>query len=129
MLGRDRELLFDLLEDSKREALKEDEGTTTIFTSYGPEWRPFGQPRNRRPLDSVILAEGKAQRILNDVKEFLGILLLLCLVLMLVLMQAMHNGTSGAVSLIVVDICCMDRQEAVRDTRTRKIPPLTLRER
>ena len=53
MLGRDKNFLLKLLEESKQEALREEEGTTVIFTSYGQEWRPFGYPRNKRPLGTV----------------------------------------------------------------------------
>ena len=39
--------------------------------AMGSEWRPFGYPRRRRPLDSVVLDEGVGERILNDVREFI----------------------------------------------------------
>ena len=51
--------------------MKAREGKTVIFTSWGPEWRPFGQPRSKRLLGSVILDEGIAENIVNDVKDFL----------------------------------------------------------
>lgn len=70
-LYRDRKLFFDLLEEAKRMALKSQEGKTVIFTSWGPEWRPFGQPRKKRLLGSVILDEGINEMILNDVQDFL----------------------------------------------------------
>jgi hypothetical protein len=38
----------------------------------GSEWRPFGYPRRRRPLDSVVLDQGVGERILNDVQEFIN---------------------------------------------------------
>jgi mitochondrial chaperone BCS1 len=38
--------------------------------SVGAEWREFGHPRKRRPIESVVLDEGIADRILNDCKEF-----------------------------------------------------------
>ncbi|KAF6072765.1 BCS1 N terminal family protein [Candida albicans] len=44
-LYRDRKLFNDLLSEAKSLALKAREGKTVIFTSWGPEWRPFGQPR------------------------------------------------------------------------------------
>ena len=47
------------------------EGKTTIYTSWGTEWRPFGQPRRKRPLDSVILDRGIKERIVADVRDFL----------------------------------------------------------
>lgn len=53
-------------------ALKQEEGRTVMYTAMGAEWRPFGFPRRRRPLSSVVLEEGVAERIVDDVKEFIG---------------------------------------------------------
>ncbi len=52
-------------------ALKESEGKTIMYAAYGSEWRPFGHPRKRRPLSSVILDEGISDKILTDVIEFI----------------------------------------------------------
>ena len=41
-----------------------------VYTNWGSEWRPFGQPRRKRPLESVILDEGVKERIVADVAEF-----------------------------------------------------------
>ena len=43
-----------------------------MYTAMGGEWRPFGFPRRRRPLNSVVLESGVAERIVDDVKEFIG---------------------------------------------------------
>ncbi|XP_061465298.1 mitochondrial chaperone BCS1 isoform X3 [Rhineura floridana] len=43
-----------------------------MYTAMGTEWRPFGFPRRRRPLTSVVLEEGVSERIVQDVKEFIG---------------------------------------------------------
>lgn len=53
-------------------ALKQTEGKTILYTALGSEWKQFGAPRKRRPLGSVVLDTGVAERILNDVKEFMG---------------------------------------------------------
>lgn len=53
-------------------ALKQEEGRTVMYTAMGAEWRPFGFPRRRRPLSSVVLEAGVAERIVDDVKEFIG---------------------------------------------------------
>ncbi|CCE88778.1 Piso0_001559 [Millerozyma farinosa CBS 7064] len=71
-LYRDRFLFQSLLDEAKKLALKAREGKTVLFTSWGPEWRPFGQPRKKRMFGSVILDEGVGEAILNDVKDFLG---------------------------------------------------------
>ncbi|CUM49729.1 Mitochondrial chaperone BCS1 [Debaryomyces fabryi] len=70
-LYRDKNLFHDLLGEAKKLALKVREGKTVLFTSWGPEWRPFGQPRKKRMLGSVILDEGIGESILSDVKDFL----------------------------------------------------------
>lgn len=53
-------------------ALKQEEGRTVMYTALGAEWRPFGFPRRRRPLSSVVLEKGVAERIVDDVKEFIS---------------------------------------------------------
>lgn len=52
-------------------ALKEHEGKTIMYTAMGSDWRQFGHPRKRRPLQSVILDTGIADRLLNDCREFI----------------------------------------------------------
>ena len=46
-------------------------GKTVMYTVIGTDWRPFGHPRVRRPLDSVVLDGSVANDILTDVKEFI----------------------------------------------------------
>ncbi|KAF9287623.1 hypothetical protein BGZ68_001544 [Mortierella alpina] len=69
-LSRDRQVFTELLQEAQKMALMNQEGKTVIYTSWGPEWRPFGQPRKRRVLESVILDEGIADRVVRDVQEF-----------------------------------------------------------
>ncbi|ORY92255.1 BCS1 N terminal-domain-containing protein [Syncephalastrum racemosum] len=71
-LSRDRHVFTDLLREAQEMALKKQEGKTVIYTSYGPEWRPFGMPRRRRLLDSVILDGNIKERIVDDVRAFIG---------------------------------------------------------
>ena len=52
-------------------ALKQTEGKTILYTAMGSEWRQFGAPRNRRPLESVVLDKGVSENIVKDIKEFL----------------------------------------------------------
>lgn len=70
-LYSDRHLFLDLLGEAKRMALKAQEGKTVLYSSWGPEWRPFGNPRRKRVFGSVILDEGVAESILADAKDFL----------------------------------------------------------
>lgn len=71
-LAMDRRLFDSMLMDAKSLALTREEGKTVIYTSYGPEWRPFGQPRKRRPIESVVLDDGVTDRIVRDVRDFIG---------------------------------------------------------
>ncbi|KAH3900257.1 probable Mitochondrial chaperone BCS1 [Saccharomycodes ludwigii] len=70
-LYRDRRLFDELLKEAKDLAFKSNEGKTVIYTSWGPEWRPFGQPKAKRLLPSVILDKGVAEGIVYDVKDFM----------------------------------------------------------
>ncbi|KAJ3215139.1 hypothetical protein HDU67_000767 [Dinochytrium kinnereticum] len=70
-LNRDKTLLLDILDQAKKTALSAEEGKTVVYTSIGPDWRPFGQPRRRRNIDSVVLNDGLANRIIADVRGFL----------------------------------------------------------
>ncbi|KAI9349685.1 P-loop containing nucleoside triphosphate hydrolase protein [Obelidium mucronatum] len=70
-LARDKGVLLDILEDAKNAALAEEEGKTVVYTSYGPEWRPFGAPRRRRAIESVVLDDGLSDHLVKDVQAFL----------------------------------------------------------
>lgn len=72
-LYRDRYLFAEMLAEAKQLALKAREGKTVLYTLWGPEWRPFGQPRKKRMLGLVILDEGISAGIVRDVKDFLSL--------------------------------------------------------
>ena len=65
-------LMFLSCNAARELALKQEEGRTVMYTALGAEWRPFGFPRRRRPLSSVILEARVAEKIVDDVKEFIG---------------------------------------------------------
>lgn len=71
-LSRDRNLFPELLTDARKLAQSAQVGRTVIYTAWGPEWRPFGQPRARRLLESVVLDKGVKERIVDDVKAFMN---------------------------------------------------------
>ena len=71
-LYRDRGIFSEMLKEAQEAALKMQEGKTVIYTSMMTEWRPFGKPRLRRSLDSVILDHGIKEKITSDVKDFLS---------------------------------------------------------
>ena len=70
-LGRHRKLFLDILENARHMAMEDYSGKTVMYTVIGTEWRPFGHPRQRRPLDSVILTENLSNLILHDVQDFI----------------------------------------------------------
>lgn len=69
-VGWNRNIYFQILEEARKLALQKQEGKTVMYTAMGSEWRPFGYPRRKRPLDSVILDQGISDRLVKDVKEF-----------------------------------------------------------
>lgn len=71
-LSRDRQLISEMLEMAQRFATTRLEGKTVLYTSWGPEWRPFGLPRRRRPLSSVVCDEGIAESVVCDIEQFIG---------------------------------------------------------
>lgn len=64
--------LFAKFLSARELALKQEEGRTVMYSAMGAEWRPFGFPRRRRPLSSVVLEAGVGERIVDDVKDFIG---------------------------------------------------------
>ncbi|XP_061413256.1 mitochondrial chaperone BCS1 [Lethenteron reissneri] len=70
--GRNRQLYFSILNEARELALRQEEGKTVMYTAMGAEWRPFGFPRRRRPLNSVVLHDGVADKIKQDVHEFIS---------------------------------------------------------
>lgn len=69
---RSHEHLFtSLLAEARQLAVSSTEGKTIIYTAWGAEWRPFGQPRRARELHSVVLGKGKRQAVEADVRRFM----------------------------------------------------------
>ena len=71
-LGRSRAVFESLLAEAAKEAAEADRKHTVVYKSWGSEWHPFGKPRLRRPLGSVILDEGVAEGIVKDFTTFAG---------------------------------------------------------
>ncbi|CAM9387081.1 unnamed protein product, partial [Ectocarpus fasciculatus] len=71
-IGRNTDVFADLIHEAFELATAQEEGKTIIYTNWGTEWRPFGQPRRRRPLESVVLDEGVTDRLLQDVNKWRG---------------------------------------------------------
>lgn len=71
-VGRNTNIFNMILSDAYEQCSKQEENKTIIFTNWGAEWKPFGQPRNKRSIDSVILDQNVSQRLLADVNEWIA---------------------------------------------------------
>ncbi|KAJ3796397.1 mitochondrial chaperone BCS1 [Lentinula aff. detonsa] len=71
-LSRDRDIFPQLLAEARDLAMRGQEGKLVIQTPWGTEWRPFGLPKRKRPLHSVVLDNGIAATIENDLQSFLN---------------------------------------------------------
>lgn len=67
-----RYVFEDLFREAYALSQRAQEGKTTILTSWSTEWKPLGEPKRKRPLDSVILAKGVKERIVEDIKSFIN---------------------------------------------------------
>ena len=71
-LYRDRHVFTQLLSEAQSLAQKLTQGKTVIYTSWGTEWKEFGSPKRKRPLESVVLDGGIKESLVTDVKDFLA---------------------------------------------------------
>jgi len=67
-----RHVFEDIFKEAHDLAARSKEGKTVIYNAAMTEWRRFGQPRRKRPLDSVILDAGVKERIVADIRDFLA---------------------------------------------------------
>ena len=70
-LSRDRDVFPKLLSQARDMAMKGHEGKLVIHAPRGFEWAQFGNAKRKRPLKSVVLGEGIAEKIVDDVKTFM----------------------------------------------------------
>ena len=66
-----RHIFEDLFVEAHRLAQQSTEGRTIVYTAKSTSWERFGEPRRKRPIESVILDKGVKERIITDVKDFL----------------------------------------------------------
>lgn len=67
-----RHIFEELFAEVHKLAISAKEGKTIMYACSGMDWQPFGDPRRKRPLASVILDKGIKERIVGDVKDFLS---------------------------------------------------------
>lgn len=60
-----------LLAEARALAEQQEAGKTLIYTAWSTSWKPFGAPRRKRPLSSVVLAPGLKERLVSDAQAFL----------------------------------------------------------
>lgn len=66
-----RRVFEDLFTEAHCLAQQYTEGRTIVYTSRVNSWEKFGEPRRKRPIESVILDRGVKERIVADVRDFL----------------------------------------------------------
>ncbi|PRP83758.1 hypothetical protein PROFUN_09090 [Planoprotostelium fungivorum] len=71
LLGRNKQVMQDLISDALDMAYKKEEGKLIIFVNKGGQWKRFGIPRKPRSLSSVILESRVKDSVVDDVREFL----------------------------------------------------------
>ncbi len=70
-LGNQKHLVVEMLEEARNLVMSQNLGKTVMYTVIGTDWRPFGHPRARRPIESVVLDRSVADGIVNDVRSFM----------------------------------------------------------
>ncbi|KAK3044944.1 hypothetical protein LTS18_014981, partial [Coniosporium uncinatum] len=66
-----RHVFEDLFSEAHQLAQQMQEGKTIIYTPSSFEWKPFGDPKRKRPINSVVLEKGVAEHIMQDLRSFL----------------------------------------------------------
>ena len=67
-----RHVFEDLFTEAHRLAQQFTEGKIIVYTPRAVSWEKFGEPRRKRPIESVILDKGVKGHIVEDVKDFLS---------------------------------------------------------
>ena len=67
-----RHIFEEIFLEAHRLVQKSTEGKTIVYHPISTSWVKFGEPRRKRDISSVILDQGIKERIVEDVKDFLG---------------------------------------------------------
>ncbi|EEB06360.1 Rieske ISP assembly ATPase [Schizosaccharomyces japonicus yFS275] len=70
-LNRDRGVFSQLLAEAQAYTQSAKANKTIIYTAFAAEWRPFGRPRSKRLLSTVVLDTGVKEKLVADLREFL----------------------------------------------------------
>ena len=71
-LGTSTAVFDAMLAEARALALTQLARQTQIYHAVGHEWRPFGNARRKRAVDSVVLEAGVAEALLGDMREFVA---------------------------------------------------------
>jgi mitochondrial chaperone BCS1 len=66
-----RHVFESMFQEAHELAVENTEGKTPIYMPRTMTWERFGNPRQKRPLESVILDQGVKERIVGDVQDFM----------------------------------------------------------
>lgn len=71
-LGRGKAIMEDIVREAKAQAVQRDSDRTVIYQNAGGRWSRQQDPRARRPLSSVVLANEIREELVDDVQVFIG---------------------------------------------------------
>ena len=71
-LYSNRHIFENLFMEAHQMAQRMIEGKTIFYSAWGADWKEFGLPKRKRPIDSVVLEEGVKERIVDDIQGFLS---------------------------------------------------------
>ena len=67
-----RNIFEEIFLEAHQLAQQSSEGKTIVYQARATSWEKFGEPRRKRPIESVILDKGVKERVISDAKGFLG---------------------------------------------------------
>lgn len=71
-LSSQEHVLDAMIDEARQLAVKANEGKTIVYTSRNTAWDVTGPPQPKRPFESVVLDEGLANKIRDDLQGFLA---------------------------------------------------------
>eukprot|EP01127_Copromyxa_protea_P014552 TRINITY_DN4080_c0_g2_i1.p1 TRINITY_DN4080_c0_g2~~TRINITY_DN4080_c0_g2_i1.p1 ORF type:complete len:467 (+),score=95.73 TRINITY_DN4080_c0_g2_i1:13-1413(+) len=68
--GREKTVFKNLVSDAMELNRRKERGKVMIYTAKQGVWKKFGKPEYPRPMSSIILKEGVAESLLQDISNF-----------------------------------------------------------